>query len=85
MSVLKPAADMISLTNLTIQQNTRSFIDNDIVNAVETAAVKCAKSVIVSSTRHIDETFLINTLTNLGYAINVYTNNTYEIFWGESK
>lgn len=40
MSVLKPAADMIILTNLTIQQNTRSFIDNDIANAVETAAVK---------------------------------------------
>lgn len=81
MSVLKPAADMISLTNLTIQQNTRSFIDNDIAKAVETAAVKCAKSVIVSSTRHIDETFLINTLTNLGYAINVYNTNMYEISW----
>jgi hypothetical protein len=43
--------------------------------------VKCAKSVIVSSTRHIDETSLINTLTNLGYAIKVYNTNTYEISW----
>ena len=81
MSVLKPAADMISLTNLTIQQNTRSFIDNDIANAVETAAVKCAKSVIVSSARNIDETSLIKTLTNLGYTINVYNTNMYEISW----
>ena len=81
MSVLKPAAVMISLTNLTIQQNTRSFIDNDIAHAVETAAVKCAKSVIVSSSRNIDETSLINTLTNLGYAIKVYNTNTYEISW----
>lgn len=81
MSVLKPAIDMISLTNLTIQQNTRSFIDNDIANAVETAAVKCAKSVIVSSARNIDETSLIKTLTNLGYTINVYNTNMYEISW----
>ena len=81
MSVLKPAAEMVSLTNLTIQQNTRSFIDNDIANAVETAAVKCAKSVIVSSARRIDEASLINTLTNLGYAINACNDNTYEISW----
>ena len=81
MSVLKPATEMIGLTNLTIQQNTRSFIDNDIAHAVEAAAVKCAKSVIVSSARHIDETSLINTLTNLGYTINVYNTNTYEISW----
>lgn len=81
MSVLKPAADMISLTNLTIQQNTRSFIDNDIANAVETAAVKCAKSVIVSSSRRIDESSLIDTLTNLGYTINACNDNTYEISW----
>ena len=81
MSVLKPATEMISLTNLTIQQNTRSFIDNDIAHAVEAAAVKCAKSVIVSSSRRIDEDSLISTLTNLGYSINVYNPNTYEIFW----
>ena len=81
MSVLKPAAEIVSLTNLTIQQNTRSFIDNDIANAVETAAVKCAKSVIVSSARRIDEASLINTLTNLGYAINACNDNTYEISW----
>ena len=81
MSVLKPAAEMVSLTNLTIQQNTRSFIDNDIAHAVEAAAVKCAKSVIVSSSRRIDEDSLISTLTNLGYSINVYNTNTYEIFW----
>ncbi len=81
MSVLKPAAEMISLTNLTIQQNTKSFIDNDIAHAVEAAAVKCAKSVIVSSARHIDETSLIKTLTNLGYTINVYNTNMYEISW----
>ena len=81
MSVLKPATEMISLTNLTIQQNTRSFIDNDIAHAVEAAAVKCAKSVIVSSARRIDEDSLISTLTNLGYSINVYNPNTYEIFW----
>lgn len=81
MSVLKPAAEMISLTNLTIQQNTKSFIDNDIAHAVEAAAVKCAKSVIVSSSRRIDEDSLISTLTNLGYSINVYNPNTYEIFW----
>lgn len=85
MSVLKPAADMISLTNLTIQQNTRSFIDNDIANAVETAAVKCAKTAIVSSTRHIDETSLINTLTKLGYAIKVYNTNTHEISWEKAN
>jgi hypothetical protein len=81
MSVLKPATEMISLTNLTIQQNTKSFIDNDIAHAVEAAAVKCAKSVIVSSSRRIDEDSLISTLTNLGYTINVYNSNTYEIFW----
>lgn len=81
MSVLKPATEMISLTNLTIQQNTKSFIDNDIAHAVEAAAVKCAKSVIVSSARHIDETSLIKTLTNLGYTINVYNTNMYEISW----
>jgi enolase len=81
MSVLKPATEMISLTNLTIQQTTRSFIDNDIAHAVEAAAVKCAKSVIVSSARHIDETSLIKTLTNLGYTINVYNTNMYEISW----
>jgi enolase len=81
MSVLKPATEMISLTNLTIQQTTRSFIDNDIAHAVEVAAVKCAKSVIVSSARHIDETSLIKTLTNLGYTINVYNTNMYEISW----
>lgn len=81
MSVLKPATEMISLTNLTIQQNTRSFIDNDIAHAVEAAAVKCAKSVIVSSARNIDESSLINTLTNLGYTVNVYNTNMYEISW----
>lgn len=81
MSVLKPATEMISLTNLTIQQNTRSFIDNDIAYAVEDATVKCAKSVIVSSTRNIDESSLINTLTNLGYTVNVYNTNMYEISW----
>ena len=81
MSVLKPATEMISLTNLTIQQNTRSFIDNDIAQAVETAAVKCANSVIVSSARRIDESSLINTLTSLGYTINVYNTNMYEISW----
>lgn len=80
MSVLKPAAEMANLANLAIQQNTRSFIDNDIAHAVETAAVKCAKSVIVSSPRRIDEDSLISTLTNLGYSINVYNPNTYEIF-----
>lgn len=72
---------MISLTNSTIQQNTRSFIDNNIAHAVEAAAVKCAKSVIVSSSRRIDEDSLIKTLTNLGYTVNVYNTNTYEIFW----
>jgi enolase len=81
MSVLKPATEMISLTNLTIQQNTKSFIDNDIAHAVEAAAVKCAKSVIVSSSRRIDEDSLISTLTNLGYTINVYNTNMYEISW----
>ena len=48
---------------------------------VEVAAVKCAKSVIVSSARHIDESSLINTLTNLGYTVNVYNTNMYEISW----
>ena len=81
MSVLKPATDMISLTNLTIQQNTRSFIDNDIANAVETAAVKCAKSVIVSSPRRIDEDSLIKTLTELGYSVDVLNTNKYKISW----
>ena len=81
MSALKPATEMVSLTNLTIQQNTRSFIDNDIANAVEIAAVKCAKSVIVSSARRIDEASLINTLVNLGYTVNVYNTNMYEISW----
>ena len=85
MSVLKPATEMISLTNLTIQQNTKSFIDNDIAHAVEAAAVKCAKSVIVSSARHIDETSLIKTLTNLGYTINVYNTNMYEISWSKDN
>ena len=85
MSVLKPAAEMISLTNLTIQQNTRSFIDNDIAQAVETAAVKCANSVIVSSARRIDESSLINTLTSLGYTINVYNTNMYEISWEKAN
>lgn len=85
MSVLKPATEMISLTNLTIQQNTRSFIDNDIAHAVEAAAVKCAKSVIVSSARNIDESSLINTLTNLGYTVNVYNTNMYEISWEKAN
>ena len=85
MGVLKPATEMISLTNLTIQQNTRSFIDNDIAHAVEAAAVKCAKSVIVSSARNIDESSLINTLTNLGYTVNVYNTNMYEISWEKAN
>ena len=85
MSVLKPAAEMISLTNLTIQQNTRSFIDNDIAHAVEAAAVKCSTGTVVSSARPIDEPLLVKTLTNLGYSVDVLNTNVYKISWEKAN
>ena len=85
MSVLKPAAEMISLINLTIQQNTRSFIDNDITHAVEAAAVKCSTATIVSSARPIDEPLLVKTLTDLGYSVDVLNTNAYKISWEKAN